>query len=95
VPLKLPAAPTPVLKSWGAGGATPPPHNFTGNYVPEEYLPDALRGQRFYAPSQSGEEANIADRLENWRRQAEQRRAGEEQAQAAEDDAARKLDPSD
>ncbi|HZX94612.1 MAG TPA: replication-associated recombination protein A [Myxococcales bacterium] len=95
VPLKLRNAPTPLMKSMGYSGGYRYPHNFTGNYVPEEYLPDALRGQRFYAPSQSGEEANIADRLENWRRQAEQRRAGEEQAQAAEDDAARKLDPSD
>src|SRR4051794_14584894 len=95
VPLKLRNAPTPLMKSMGYAGGYRYPHNFTGNYVPEEYLPDALRGQRFYAPSQSGEEANIADRLENWRRQAEQRRAGEEQAQAAEDDAARKLDPSD
>ncbi|HEY4748376.1 MAG TPA: replication-associated recombination protein A, partial [Steroidobacteraceae bacterium] len=56
VPLKLRNAPTPLMKSMGYSGGYRYPHNFSGNYVPEEYLPDALRGQRFYEPGTSGEE---------------------------------------
>ncbi len=44
VPLKLRNAPTPMMKSMGYSGGYRYPHNFSGNYVPEEYLPDALRG---------------------------------------------------
>src|SRR5207248_2672658 len=57
VPLKLRNAPTPLMKSMGYSGGYKYPHNFSGNYVPEEYLPDELRGQRYYEPSDSGEEA--------------------------------------
>ena len=62
VPLKLRNAPTPLMKSMGYSGGYKYPHNFSGNYVAEQYLPDALQGQRFYAPSESGEEAQIKAR---------------------------------
>ena len=91
VPLKLRNAPTPLMKSMGYSGGYRYPHNLSGNYVPKEYLPDELRGQRYYEPSRNGEEAGIADRLERWRTEQEKRR-GEEAAQAeAETAAARKL----
>ena len=64
VPLKLRNAPTPLMKSMGYSGGYKYPHNFAGNYVTEEYLPDALRGSRFYQPSDNGEEAAIKARLE-------------------------------
>jgi putative ATPase len=67
VPLKLRNAPTPMMKSMGYSGGYKYPHNFSGNYVPEDYLPDELRGQRFYEPSSSGEEADIRERLQKWR----------------------------
>ena len=70
VPLKLRNAPTPLMKSMGYGGGYQYPHNFEGNYLPEEYLPDQLRGQRFYQPADSGEEKEIKARLEEWRLQA-------------------------
>ena len=91
VPLKLRNAPTPLMKSMGYSGGYKYPHNFSGNYVAEEYLPDALRGQRFYQPSRSGEEAAIAERLSGWRAEAEAKaaQAASEDAQVAE--AARKL----
>jgi putative ATPase len=68
VPLKIRNAPTPLMKSMGYAGGYKYPHNFEGNYVPEEYLPDELRGQRFYEPSENGEEAAIRARLEEWRK---------------------------
>src|SRR2546423_10176176 len=67
VPLKLRNAPTPLMKSMGYAGGYKYPHNFEGNYVPEEYLPDELRGSRFYEPSDSGEEAEVKKRMEEWR----------------------------
>jgi putative ATPase len=48
------------MLGWGSGYQYP--HEFEGHYVAEEYLPDALRGQRFYPPSDSGDEREIAAR---------------------------------
>jgi len=39
------------------------PHNFDGHYVPEDYLPDELAGERIYQPSNSGFEAELSRRL--------------------------------
>jgi putative ATPase len=71
VPLKLRNAPTPLMKSMGYSGGYKYPHNFSGNYVPEEYLPDKLRGARFYQPGDTGEEQRIRERLEALRAQQE------------------------
>ena len=46
------------------------PHDFEGHYVPETYLPEALAGARFYQPSASGQERELAPRLAEWRRRA-------------------------
>jgi len=92
VPLKLRNAPTPLMKSMGYSGGYRYPHNFSGNYVPEDYLPDALRRERFYEPSGNGEEAAIRDRLTRWRRELEERRRAEEAETAAVSSAARALD---
>ena len=92
VPLKLRNAPTPLMKSMGYSGGYRYPHNFSGNYVPEEYLPDALRGERFYEPSGNGEEAAIRDRLARWRRELEERRRAEDAETAAVSSAVRALD---
>ncbi|HVT08286.1 MAG TPA: replication-associated recombination protein A [Polyangia bacterium] len=46
---------------WGTGYQYP--HDFEGHYVYQEYLPDALRGRRYYTPSDSGAERAIAERL--------------------------------
>jgi putative ATPase len=64
VPLNLRNAPTPLMKSLGYGSAYKYPHNYEGNYVPEEYLPESLRGRRFYQPSDNGFEAELRKRLE-------------------------------
>ncbi len=78
VPLKLRNAPTPLMKSMGYSGGYRYPHNFSGSYVPEEYLPDALRGQHFYEPGGNGEEIEIRARLERWRAEVEERRRAEQ-----------------
>jgi putative ATPase len=43
------------------------PHDFPGNHVEQEYLPEGLRGQTYYEPTSNGYEAKISDRLRRWR----------------------------
>lgn len=43
------------------------PHNFPDHYVPQQYLPDPLRGTVYYRPSSNGEEKELARRLHNLR----------------------------
>jgi putative ATPase len=47
------------------------PHDFPGHHVAQHYLPEALRGARFYEPGREGYEAQVAERLERWRRAVE------------------------
>lgn len=42
-------------------------HDYPGHYVEQDYTPESLKGVRFYAPSLSGYEAEIATRLERLR----------------------------
>jgi putative ATPase len=41
-------------------------HSVPEAYVPQEYLPDKLRGVRFYEPGKFGFEKEIAKRMEWW-----------------------------
>jgi putative ATPase len=63
VPAHLRNAPTKLAKQLGWGAAYQYPHDFEGHYVKEEYLPDTIRGHRYYQPSNSGAEREIAERL--------------------------------
>jgi putative ATPase len=67
VPLRIRNAPTSLMKSMGYGAGYKYPHNFEGGYVPEEYLPDALRGARYYEPSENGFEKELKERIEKIR----------------------------
>ncbi len=59
VPLHLRNAPTSLMKDLGYGKGYKYPHSFKGHWVKEEYLPDKLRGKRYYFPSDSGKEKGI------------------------------------
>jgi len=63
VPLHLRNASSGLGKSLGFGQGYQYPHNFEGHYVVENYLPEALRGRRYYEPSASGRERDIGDYL--------------------------------
>ena len=63
VPPHLRNASTPLQKALGWSAGYQYPHDFEGHYVREEYLPEPLRGHRYYRPSASGEEKAIGDRL--------------------------------
>ena len=63
VPLKLRNAPTKLMEGLGYGGGYRYPHNFEGHYVADEYLPDAIRGERIVQLSESGLEKALGERL--------------------------------
>ncbi len=68
-----PPVPTPLQdshrdrKSLGHGQGYLYPHDYEGHWVPQSYLPDRLRGQVFYTPSDQGYEAGLQERVA-WRR---------------------------
>ncbi|MDA8213218.1 MAG: AAA family ATPase [Clostridia bacterium] len=39
------------------------PHDYPGNYVEQQYLPDPLLGTRYYNPTANGNEAKVRERL--------------------------------
>ena len=64
VPMHIRNAPTSMMKKMGYGAGYKYPHNFDGHYVAEEYLPDQLKGSRYYTPSANGFERELSERLE-------------------------------
>jgi putative ATPase len=74
VPLELRNAPTRLMKELGYGKNYDYPHNYSGHFVPHEYLPEKLRGRGYYyQPADSGEEKEIGQRLAEWRKQRRER----------------------
>jgi putative ATPase len=68
VPKKLRNAVTSLMRSDGYGEGYKYPHEFDQHVVPgEDYLPDELRGQRYYEPNDQGLELAIRQRLEKLR----------------------------
>jgi len=70
VPLKLRNAPTKLMQWLGYGGGYRYPHDFEGHYVPEEYLPDAIRGAEIVRLSESGLEKALGERWQAVRKKA-------------------------
>jgi putative ATPase len=67
VPLHLRNAPTALLKQLDYGRDYVYPHDAPGRFVDAPNLPEALRGARFYEPTEEGAEAALAARLARWR----------------------------
>ncbi len=75
VPLHLRNAPTGLMRDLGYGRGYQYAHDAPDARVDQEHLPEALRGRRYYRPTDRGLEAELARRLEAWRRwRAERRR---------------------
>ena len=66
VPLHIRNAPTGLMKELGYGAGYQYAHDAAEAYIPQEYLPDSLRGSRFYQPGPFGFEKEIAKRLAWW-----------------------------
>jgi putative ATPase len=69
VPLHLRNAPTHLMKTLGYGKDYQYAHNFPDHFVDQEHLPDELKRQRYYVPSDSGYEKQIKERLDFWRQE--------------------------
>ncbi|MGI9174586.1 MAG: AAA family ATPase [Rhodothermales bacterium] len=54
-------------KGLGHGKDYKYPHAYRDHYVPEQYLPDAMQGTYFYAPTDQGFERTLKARLAAWR----------------------------
>ncbi len=63
VPLHLRNAPTKLMKSMDYGAEYQYSHDFTGNFVEQQYLPDSKKNKIYYHPSDNGMEKNIHERL--------------------------------
>lgn len=66
VPLHIRNAPTSLMKELGYHAGYQYAHDVPEAYIPQEYLPDALRGRTFYEPGAFGFEKEIAKRLAWW-----------------------------
>ena len=66
VPLGLRNAPTRLLKQLGYGQTYQYAHDGPGNFVAQEYLPDAVRGTCFYDPGDNPREHELRNRLRTW-----------------------------
>jgi len=73
VPAHLRNAPTRLLRELGYGQGYQYAHDSPDALIDQQHLPDALRGRRYYQPTDRGAEAEIRSRLE----QAQRRRRGE------------------
>ena len=56
VPLHIRNAPTKLMKQLGYHEDYKYAHDYVGNFVEQEFLPDALRGTKFYEPGQNPRE---------------------------------------
>jgi putative ATPase len=76
VPMHIRNAPTGLMKQLGYGKGYRYAHDSPDAYLPQEYLPDELRGTTLYQPGSFGYEKKVAERLAWWERKKAE--AGEE-----------------
>jgi putative ATPase len=72
VPMHIRNAPTSLMKELGYGAGYRYAHDSPDGFMVQEYLPDELRGRRFYEPGDLGFEKRIAERLEWWERRRQE-----------------------
>ncbi len=63
VPLHLRNAPTKLMKDLNYGKNYQYAHNHTGNFVNQEFLPEALKGTKFYDPGNNPAEGKVREKL--------------------------------
>ena len=52
-------------------------HAHENAYAPQEYLPDALRGAKWYEPTEFGYEKTVKERMEWWEKLKREARTGD------------------
>jgi putative ATPase len=68
VPVHIRNAPTGLMKELGYGRGYRYAHDSPDAYLPQEYLPDELRGTTLYRPGAFGYEKKVAERIAWWER---------------------------
>jgi putative ATPase len=68
VPLHIRNAPTKLMKDLGYGRDYLYPHNYNDGLVKQEYLPEQLKGKKYYQPTDRGHERKFKEFLEKVRR---------------------------
>ena len=68
VPLHIRNATTGLMRDLGYGAGYRYAHDAPDARVDQDHLPDALRGRRYYRPTDRGLEAELGRRLAEWRR---------------------------
>ncbi len=64
VPLHLRNAPTKLMGELGYGAEYKYAHDYSGNFIEQEFMPDTLRGTRLYTPNiGNAQEQKIAERI--------------------------------
>src|SRR5450756_1470150 len=63
VPLHLRNAPTKLMKNLGYGKEYKYAHSYSGNFVPDNFLPEEIKGTVFYDPGDNSREEEIRKRL--------------------------------
>ncbi len=69
VPLHLRNPVTSLMKQKGYGKGYKYAHDFPGHFVDQDFLPQSLKGRRFYYPAEQGYEKEISQRLQQWWRE--------------------------
>ncbi|WP_298272743.1 replication-associated recombination protein A [Geobacter sp.] len=64
VPMHVRNAPTRLMKELGYGKGYRYAHDYEEGYAPQDYLPEKLKGERFYEPTERGYEKTIRERME-------------------------------
>jgi putative ATPase len=76
VPLHIRNAPTKLMRELDYGKDYKYAHDYNDAYVPQEYLPDKLLGQKFYQPKVIGYEKTIKERMDIWEQKKRTNRNG-------------------
>ena len=66
IPIHLRNAPTKLMKELNYGKDYKYAHDYPGNFVEMEYMPDEFKREVFYRPQSNGTELKILDRLRGW-----------------------------
>ncbi len=68
VPFHIRNAPTRLMKELGYGDGYQYAHDFQDAFVPQDYLPEALKERHFYHPSDRGYEKTVQQRMAYWKK---------------------------
>ena len=63
VPLHIRNAPTKLMKNIGYGKEYKYAHSYSGNFIADNFLPDAIKGTVFYEPGINAKEEEVRKRL--------------------------------